>query len=109
VSLVIRNTTSSRIKPFHPFIPKSNHYLLAKSLIENDQPPKRLTSERKPRESHMISPSPLGGEVPPPDFVIADFVWRFTSSYPDPQIQDTLDALKFCDPQTFAELVAGFD
>ena len=109
VSLVIRNARSSRNKPFHPFIPKSNHYLLAKSLVENDQPSKRLSSERKPSASHMISPSPLGGEVPPPDFVFSDFVWLFSPSYPDPQIQDTLTALKFYDPQTFAELVTGLD
>lgn len=73
---------------------------MARSLVENDQPP-------KPRVNHKAAQSQFFREALRPDFTISDFIWR--CSTPDPQIDDVFATLKSCDPQTFTELVAGFD
>ena len=103
----MRNTRKSRNKPFYASIPRSNHYLLAKSLVENDQPLMPFAPEQKPRVTRMTAPSQFG--VLPPDFTVSEFIWRFSAPDQDPQIYDAFAALKLCDPQTFSELVAGFD
>ena len=108
VSLVVRNTRKSRNKPFYTSVSRSNHYLLAKSLVENDQPPSGpLVSERKSRAACKTAPSQFC--VLPPDSTVSDFIWRFSAPDQDPQIYDAFAMLKAYDPQTFSELIAGFD
>ena len=109
ISLVVRNTRKSRNKSFHASIPRSNHYILARSLVENDRPPKPLTPEQRPREHHKAVPSQLYRDTPHSDFIIPDFIWRFSASYLDSKTRDAFAALKSCDPETFKELVAGPD
>lgn len=109
ISLVVRNTRKSRNKTLYTPVPRSNHYLLAKSLVENDQPQKPLAPERTLQETCKTAPSCFCHESPPPDFAVSDFIWRFSAPDPASEIHDALAALKFCDPQTFHELVAGFD
>ena len=109
ISLVVRNTKRSRNKHSHPYIPRHNHYLLARSLVENDQPPtpKSLVPEQNPRPIRKVVLPRFHREPFPPDFTISDFIWQF--SEPDSQIDDVFAALKSYDPQTFNEFVAGFD
>jgi hypothetical protein len=107
MSLVIRNTRRSRNRPSYASIPRYNHYLLARSLVENDQPPKSSTPEQKPRAIPKTTPLHPHCTVLPPDLAISDLIWRFSA--PDAQIDGVFTALKFCDPQTFSELVVGFD
>jgi len=107
VSLVVRNTRKSRNK--HPYlsIPRSNHYLLARSHIEGDQSPKSLAPGRDLRGVRKTVPPPFHNEALPPDFTVSDFIWQFSA--PDSPIDEALAALKSYDPQTFNELVSGFD
>lgn len=107
ISLVVRNTRRPRNK--HPYlsIPRYNHYLLARSLIEGDQSPKLLAPRRELRGVDKAVPPPLHNEALPPDFTVPDFIWQFSA--PDSQIDEALATLKSYDPQTFNELVAGFD
>ncbi|KAF9651992.1 hypothetical protein BDM02DRAFT_3183989 [Thelephora ganbajun] len=109
VSLVVRNTRKPRTKSLHTFIPRSNHYLLARSLIENDKPSNPPASQRKPRGPHKTAPSQFCREVPPPNYVISDFIWEFSQPDLDLQIHDVFAALKTYDPQTFSELIAGLE
>jgi len=109
IPLVVRNTKKSRNKSSHTPIPRSNHYLLARSLVENDQLPKPLAPERKPRTTRRAASSQLRRDALPPDFTISDFIWRYSAPDPDSQIHDAFAALKSYDPQTFSEFVAGFD
>lgn len=103
-SLVVRNARKWRNK--HPYlsVPRYNHYLLARSLIEGDQSPKSLAPGRGLRGVRKTVPH---NEALPPDFTVSDFIWQFSA--PDTQIDEALAALKSYDPQTFSELVAGFD
>lgn len=78
---------------------------MARSLVENDQPSKSLALEREPRKT-ALSRFHRDAALPP-DFTISDFIWQF--SEPDSQLDDVFVALKSYDPQTFNELVAGFD
>ena len=107
ISLVVRNARKSRNK--HPYlsVPRYNHYLLARSLVEGDQSPKSLTPGRDLRGVRKTVPPPFHNEALPPDFTVSDFIWQFSA--PDSQIDEALAALKSCDPQTFNELVSGFD
>lgn len=107
VSLVVRNTRKSRNKPFYAPTPRSNHYLLARSLVENDQPAKPLVPKRNPQTTRNTTPPQLC--VLPPDFAISDFVWRFSTPDQDSQVHDAFAALRSYDPQTFSELIAGLD
>jgi len=107
VSLVVRNTRKPRNQPFYTSIPKSNHYLLTRSLVENDRPPMPLAAERKSRATRKTAPSKSCAL--PPDFTVSEFIWRFSAPDQDPQIYDAFAALKSYDPQTFSELIAGFD
>lgn len=108
ISLVVRNTKRSRNKPSHTSVPRSNHYLLARSLVENDRLPTPPAPERKP-QAHKAASSRFRREALPPDFTISDFIWRSSTPDPDSQIHDALAALKSYDPQTFSEFIAGFD
>ena len=107
ISLVVRNTRKSRNKHRYPSIPRYNHYLLARSLVEGDQPPKSLAHGQNLRGICKPTPPPFHNEPLPPDFTVSDCIWQFST--PDPQIDEALAALKAYDPQTFSELVAGFD
>ena len=107
VSLVVRNARKPRNRAFYTSVPRSNHYLLAKSLVENDQPLMPFAPEQNPRVTRKAAPSQFGAL--PPDFTVSDFVWRFSAPDQDSQIYDAFAALRSCDPQTFSELVAGFD
>ena len=106
-SLVVRNTRKSRNKPLYTNTPRSNHYLLARSLVEDDQPPNSLAPGRKSRPTRNIPPSQFC--ILPPDVTVSEFIWRFSPPDQDSQIYDTLAALKSYDPQTFSEFIAGFD
>lgn len=108
-SLVVRNTRTSRNKTSYTPIPRSNHYLLAKSLVENEQPPKPPAPERRPRATRKTASSLLCHEAFPPDFTISNFIWRFSTPDPDSQIHDAFATLESYDPQTFSELIAGLD
>lgn len=99
-SLVVRNTRASRNTSF--YAPRYNHYLLARSFIKNDH-------SKKPRENRQISPSQLRGDAPPPDSIIPDFIWRFSAPHLDSKTRDAFAELKFCDPETFRELLAGLE
>ena len=108
ISLVVRSAKKSRSKTPYASISRSNYYLLARSLVENDQPPKSLAPEQKPQATHKTALSRFHREARlPPDFTISDFIWQF--SEPDSQVDNVFAALKSYDPQTFSELVAGFD
>ena len=107
ISLVVRNTRKSRNKHPHLSIPRYNHYLLARSLIEGDQSPKSLAPGGDLRGVRKTVPPPFHNEVLPPDFTVSDLIWQFSA--PDSQLDGALAALKSYDPQTFNELVAGFD
>lgn len=109
VSLVMRNTRKSRNTSFYKPIPRCNHYLLARSLVQNDRAPKPLPPRQQPREHHNISPSPLCRDAFSPDSIIPDFIWRFSAPYIDSKTRNALAALKASDPETFKELVAGLD
>jgi hypothetical protein len=106
-SFVIRNTRRSRNRPSYASIPRYNHYLLARSLVENDHPLKSSAPKQKPRAIPKTVPLQPHRAVLPPDLAISDFIWRFSA--PDAQIDDAFAALKSCDPQAFSELVVGFD
>lgn len=109
-SLVVRNTRKPRIIPFYTSVRRSNHYLLARSFVKNDQPPRSpLPLERKPRENQKTTPLRLYRDAPSPNPIIADFIWQFSTQYLDPETRDALFALRSHDPETFEELVAGFD
>ena len=107
ISLVVRNTRKSRNKNPYLSIPRYNHYLLARSLAERDQSPKSLAPGRDPQGVHKTVPPPFHNEALPPNFTVSDFIWQFSA--PDSQIDEALAELKTCDPQTFNDLVAGFD
>ena len=107
MSLVVRNTRKSRNKRPHTPIPKYNHYLLARSFVEGDQPPKSLAPGQNLRGTRKTTPPQFHNEALPPDFTVSDFIWQFSA--PDSQIDEVLAALQSYDPQTFSELVAGFD
>ena len=110
LSLVARHARRSRNTSFYVTpIPRYNHYLLARSLIKSDHPPKPLASKRKPQENHEIPPSQLHRDTPAPDSTISDFIWRFSAPQLDPKIRDVFVGVKYCDPETFKELVAGLD
>lgn len=95
--------------PFYASVPRYNHYLLARSFVEDDYPPKPLATKQKPRENHDASPSQWHHDNPPPDFIISDFIWRFSAPRLDSKTRETFAELKSCDPETFKELVAGLD
>ena len=110
VSLVVRNSRASRNTAFYKSIPRYNHYLLARSLVEQDCPPKPLAPKQNSRENHhKIPPSPLRRDIPPLDSVISDFIWRFSAPCLDPKTLDVFATLKSCDPETFKELMAGLE
>lgn len=109
VSLVIRNTRRSRKTPLLTSIPRYNHYLLARSFVENDKSRKQSSSERDPGEHYNTTPSRLCNDVSSPDAIIPDFIWRFSPPYLDSQVLHTLSALRSLDPETFKELLIGPD
>jgi hypothetical protein len=104
VSLVVRNTRKTRKTSLYT---RSNHYLLAKSLVEDNQPPNPLSPKLKPTGNHETPR--FCCDVSPPGSIISDFIWQFSAPHPDSQIHDAFAALKSFDPETFAELFAGFD
>jgi len=106
-SLVVRNTRKSRNKPFYTPIPRSNHYLLARSLVEDVQQPMPLVPGRKSSTTHKTQPSQFC--VLPSDFTVSEFIWRFSAPDQDSQVYDAFAALRSSDPQTFSDLIAGFD
>ena len=108
-SLVTRNAKKSRNTSLLTSIPRYNHYLLARSLLENDQPTKQLTSERKSRRGRKAASSQSCNDTTLPDSTVSDFVWRFSAPHLDPETFDTLAMLKSIDPETFNELLAGLD
>ncbi|KAF9785830.1 hypothetical protein BJ322DRAFT_1056526 [Thelephora terrestris] len=109
ISLVVRNTRKSRNTSFYTPIPRSNHYLLSKTFVENNQPPRPLAPEKKLRENSKTKTSRLCPGTPSPGVIIPDFIWRFSAPYLDSKTRGAFAALKSCDPDTFTELVAGDD
>lgn len=110
-SLVVRNTRKPRTIPFYTSVRRSNHYLLARSFfVKNDQPSRSPPpSERMPNGNQKTTPLRLYRNAPSPNPIAADFIWQFSVQHLDPETRDALSALRSHDPETFEELVAGFD